>query len=219
MGLFDSIGAGLGDVLGGITGANAAADAQREGARLSADATVASTEKNIDFSKWLWGEQKDLLQPFADAGVGALGGYKDLLEKPLDPFEDPGYQFGMNEGTRARENSASSRGMQLSGTQQKAMQRFGNDYGSTKWGETFSRRQTGLDNLYRMIAMGSNASAGQATAGTNMGNQVSRSINTAGQSMSDMYTNMGNTNAAQSLSGFNTLMDVGNLGATLYGAR
>ena len=200
-----------------FTGSEGAADAAREGAQLSADATLASTEKNIDFQEWLWGEQKDLLQPFADAGEAAIPSYMDQINKPFtidDMYLDPGYQYGLNEMTKAYDNTASAKGMQLSGAQVKAQSRHANDYASTKFGEAFSRRQTGLDNLYRMITLGSNAAAGQATQGSNMGTSVSNSINTAGQAEAGMYSDIGNINAANEMSGFNTLMDIGKLGAS-----
>lgn len=209
------------DILNSLTGADEAADAAREGARLSADATVESTEKNIDFQTWLWGEQKALTEPYATAGRETLPAYLQEIQKgfTLDDFyADPGYQFGLNEGIRTRENAASSRGMTLSGPQQKAMQRFGTDYASTKYNESFNRRQTGLDNLYRMIMMGSNAASGQATQGGEMGRQVSSSINTAGQATAGMYSDIGNISASEAMAPWNTLMDVGSLAVGAYGA-
>ncbi len=202
-----------------ITGADAAADAAREGSRLSAEASLASTEKNIDFQKWLWGEQKDLSQPFVDMGVGAIDKYTSEVNKGFgleDMYNDPGYQFGMNEGVKARENAAGARGMQLSGASEKALNRFGTDYASTKFNDAFNRRQVGLDNLYRMITSGQSAAVGQAQQGGAMGAQVSNSINTAGQATANMYSEQGNINAAQAQSGFNTFLDVGNMFSNFY---
>ena len=159
-----SQGSGL---IGKITGSTDAAQAMKDAATDAARAQVEAAEKNIDFQKWLWGEQKALAQPYADAGTRALSQYEELAGDDFtldDLYMDPGYQFGLNEGTRARENAASSKGMQLSGPQQKAMQRYGTDYASTKYNEAFNRRQTQLDNLYRMIASGQGAAAGQAAA-------------------------------------------------------
>jgi len=208
------------------TGSKAAADAAREGARLSADATLKGVEKNIDFQKWLWGEQKDLAQPYADLGESAIPEYKALAGKEFtaeDMYADPGYQFGLNEGTRARDNAAGAKGMQLSGAQQRGITRYGTDYASTKFNESFNRRQVNLDNLYRMISTGQAAAAGQAATGGAMGNQVSNSIQTGANATSQMYRDIGSIDAAQAQSGFNTLLDVGNLAAggvgSYYGAK
>jgi len=203
-------------VLGGLgyLGSKKAASSAETGARDAAASSLASTEKNIEFQKWLWGEQKALEQPYADAGVRAVGAYEREMQQgfTLDDFyADPGYQYGLNEGTKARENAASSRGMQLSGPQQKAMQRYGTDYASTKYNEAFNRRQTQLDNLYRMIASGQGAASGQAAAGQQMGTQVGGSIAAGGRAQSQMYSDIGNINASQAMAPYNTLMDVGGM--------
>jgi len=205
--------------IGDLTGANQAADAAKEGARLGAEATLASTEKNIDFQKWLWGEQKSLSQPFVDMGMGAIPEYQRRVNQGMtvdEMYKDPGYQFGLNEGTKARENSAGAKGMQLSGASQKALNRFGVDYGSTKYNEAFNRRQVGLDNLYRMIVSGQAGAAGQAQQGGAMGAQVSSSINTAGQATAGMYQDIGNIEAGRQMSPFNTALDVGNMVSNFY---
>lgn len=196
--------------------ADQAAQAATDAARLSADATLQSTEKNIDFQKWLWGEQKDLLSPYASAGTKYLGQYDELKDQPIDMYEDPSYQFGLNEGQKAVENSASARGMSLSGAQLKKLNRYGQDYGTTKYNEAFNRRQNNLDNLYRMITMGGNAAAGQANTGTTAGNQISSSINTAGNAMSGMYQDIGNITAANLQGQTNRNMDIAKTGATIF---
>lgn len=212
----------VGDVIGDITGSNQAAEAATQGAQLSSQAMLESTEKNIDFQTWLWGEQKALAQPYADMGAGAIPAYQAEVEKgfTLDDFyADPGYQFGLNEGMKSMEQSAAAKGTQLSGAQLKGMNRYGTDYASTKYNEAFNRRQVGLDNLYRMIMSGQAAAAGQAQTGTAMGSQVSGSILAGGQSQAQMYSDIGNIQAQQAMAPWNTLMDIGGLGATYYGAK
>ena len=90
--------------------ASDAATAGRDAAALSNQAIQESTTQNIDFQKWLWGEQKDLAQPFVDAGVTALDEYQNTAPLTMqDVYSEPGYQFGLNEGTRAIENSCRSK--------------------------------------------------------------------------------------------------------------
>lgn len=206
----------------GYLGSKNAAGAASTGARDAASATLASTEKNIDFQKWLWGEQKELTQPYADFGEAAIPAYQEEVAKGFgldDMYQDPGYQFGLNQGIDALDNSASAKGMQLSGPARKAYMRYGSDYGTTKFNESFNRRQVGLDNLYRMIMTGSNAASGQATTGGQMGTQVSGSINAGGAATSQMYSDIGNINAQSAMAPYNTLMDVGGLAASYYGAK
>ena len=208
-----------GTALLGMYSSNKAAGAASDAAASSASATLASTEKNIEFQKWLWGEQTELQQPYMDMGEGAIPQYQDLLNQPIDITQDPSYQFRLNEGQKAYENSASAKGMSLSGAQAKALNRYGSNFASQEYGAAFNRRQTSLDNLYRMIAGGQSAASMTAQTGTSMGNQVSGAINTGGQALSNMYTNQGNISAASAMAPYNTLTDMAGLAAMTYGGE
>jgi hypothetical protein len=219
MGMLDIVApfaGGIGDVLGEITGSTAATEAATAGAQQSAEAMTAATEANIDFQKWLYGQQQALAAPYTEMGAGAIGQYQEMLGQPIDPTQDPGYQFGLTEGIRARESAGAAKGMQLSGAQQKAQARFGTDYASTKYNEAFQRRQMNLDNLYRMISSGQAAAAGSAAQGSQMGAQVGQSMLAGGQAQSQMYSDIGNIQAAGAMAPFNTLMDIGGLAASVY---
>lgn len=56
-----------------------AADAAEAGATRGAQATKAASDENINFQKWLWGEQKSLQDPYAGMGKGAIGAYMQEL--------------------------------------------------------------------------------------------------------------------------------------------
>lgn len=216
----------MGDVvnnfMGSITGANAARDAASEGARLSADATLKSTEKNIDFQKWLWGEQKGLTQNYVDAGNRALNKYQKEIDKPFGQNElnlDPGYQFRLNEGMKALENSAAAKGMSLSGGNLKDISRWSQSFASNEFNNAYGRRQDYLNRLSGLVGIGQASATGQAAQGGAMGNQVSNSIMAGGQAQANMYSNLGAINSAYATSGFNSLMDIGGVAATYYGAK
>lgn len=211
------IGSFVSNTLGSITGANDAAAAAIEGARLSAAEREKAKVENLDLQEWLWGEQKALYQPYAEMGAGAIPQYQEALASPINLKEDPGYQFGLSQGVEALGSSGAARGMQLSGAQAKGITRYGQDYASTKYGEAVQRRQMNLDNLYRMILGGQSAVAGQAAAGSQYGAEASRSILGGGEAQAQMYSDIGNIKAGQAMSGFNTLMDIGQLAATAYG--
>ena len=71
-------------------------------------------------------------------------GYGSLL-KPYQQStfeEDPGYQFRLQEGNKAIENSAAARGMQLSGANLKGLQRFNSGLASQEYGNWFNRDQS-----------------------------------------------------------------------------
>jgi len=210
----------LSDLLEPITGAGEAADAQRDAAREGAAATERSTDKIIDFNKWLWGEQRDISQPFVDAGVGALGELEGQVGQPFtaeDMMQDPGYQFRLDEGLKGIENSAAARGMQLSGRTLKGIGRYAQDYASGEFQNAYARRQQGISNLMNLAYMGQASATGQAAQGASAGGNITQALNTSGAAQSQMYSNIGNIDAAQAQSGFNTLMDIGGIAALTYG--
>ncbi len=219
MGVAAAIGGGALAV--GMYSSNKAAKAQKEGAQLSATAQTESTQKNIDFQKWLWGEQKTLSQPYVDAGAEGLKGYKDAINTPFTKENmelDPGYQFRLSEGLKGVENSAAAGGMQLSGRTLKGLGRYAQDYASGEFQNAYNRRQQGISNLYNLASMGQAAAAGQATQGGAMGSNISSSILQGGRAQAQMYSDVGNINAASAMAPFNSAMQVGSLAAQAYGA-
>lgn len=52
---------------------------------------------------------------------------------------DPGYQFGLNQGTQGIERGQASRGNFLSGAAMKELDRFNQDYAGTKFNDAFNR--------------------------------------------------------------------------------
>jgi hypothetical protein len=112
----------------------------------------------------------------------------------------PGYQFGLSQGQAAIDRSAASRGGLYSGATLKALQRYGQDYGSTKLGEQFNR-------LASVAGLGQTATSGTANAGMNAGNQIGQT-----------QASLGNALAANTLNGANRWGNVASsIGA--YGNR
>jgi hypothetical protein len=210
----------LSDILDPLTGASDAAAAQTQAAELSAGAITESTEAQIDFQTWLWGEQQELAQPFVDVGVGALPGLTEAISEPFTAeqmMEDPGYQFRLEEGLKGVEASGAAKGMQLSGRTLKGIGRYAQDYASGEFGKAYERRQQGISNLMNLAIMGQSAAAGQSAAGGVMGGNVTAAMSTAGAAEAGMHSDIGNFQAAQAQSGWNTMMDVAGVAAMTYG--
>lgn len=126
-------------------------------------------------------------KPFYDVGVNAL---PELVAASkytpfgMDQFQaDPGYAFRLSEGQKALERSAAARGGLLSGGTGKALERFGQDYGSQEYTNAFNRyqaeRQARLGPLQSLTGMGQTTAqqigaAGQTMAG-NVGNEMTNS--------------------------------------------
>lgn len=90
----------------------------------------------------------------------------------------PGYDFRLNEGIRALDNSAASRGNLLSGATQKAALQYGQNYATNEYGN-YMNRLAGLTDGGMAAATGQNAAGQNAAAG-----------------ISNAYANIGNAQAA-----------------------
>lgn len=92
-----------------------------------------------------------------------------------DLENDPGYQFGLNEGRKALEGSAAARGGLFSGAAGKALTRYGNDYAGTKFNEAFNRDAANKSRIYSMLSggasLGENAAAQTGNAGMSAAQQ------------------------------------------------
>jgi hypothetical protein len=92
-------------------------------------------------------------------------GAKETQQQALADFEtSPGYQFRMDEGSKALDRSAASRGLLRSGAQQKAITAFGQGIASEEYGNY-------MDNLLAVSGLGGQAaSSGNNTAANLTGN-------------------------------------------------
>ena len=104
---------------------------------------------------------------------------------------DPSYGFRLSQGLEARENSAAARGMQLSGSTLKDLERFSQDYASQEYGNAYGRFMGERGDQYNRLASlaGIGQTASQNTGATaanalgNMGNQIGQNIMGAGNAM------------------------------------
>jgi hypothetical protein len=92
-------------------------------------------------------------------------GAKETQQQALADFEtSPGYQFRMDEGSKALDRSAASRGLLRSGAHQKAITAFGQGIASEEYGNY-------MDNLLAVSGLGGQAaSSGNNTAANLTGN-------------------------------------------------
>jgi hypothetical protein len=107
--------------------------------------------------------------PLLGARNDALSQIQNLLKNPQGITNDPGYQFGMDQGARALNSGAASRGMTYSGAAGKALSRFGQDYAGTKLDASYNR----LSNLAGLGQVGAN---NNMQAGMNYANNVGNNM-------------------------------------------
>jgi hypothetical protein len=96
---------------------------------------------------------------------------------------DPGYQFRMQEGTKALERGAAARTGVLNGAQQKALTGFGQDLGSEEYGNVVSR-------LFSMAGLGGQAAGQQAGASSAAGAQIVPAMLQAGNARQSGFNSL-----------------------------
>ena len=130
------------------------ADAANRASQLQYDATMAGvgeTRRQYDQSR------ADQL-PWLQTGQRTLGQLESRLPeltstfKPGDLTQDPGYQFGLNQGMDAIGAQARALGLSNSGGTMKELVRYGTDYAGTKYQEAWGRDQAEKQGIYNMLA-------------------------------------------------------------------
>ncbi|MDT7514549.1 hypothetical protein [Rhodoferax mekongensis] len=169
------------------------ADASRRAASQQADAAARATEAQAA----ALAQQREDLQPWVVPGKLANNKLSQMLG--LDgtssfTSDDPSYAFRFNEGQKAVDNGAASRGMSLSGGALKALQKYGQGMASTEFQNSFNRYKSVSDS-------GQNAAAGQGAATMNFGNSKASNLLEAGNA--EAAGTMGTANALSgALGGF-----------------
>ena len=220
IGGFDPIGDTLGAFSGGLvgndvygldlTGAGAAADAAAaQGASNSAAraAEEKASQQSLKLQREQWDYQKELQAPWQAAGRRGLEGYESLLQDPSQVTRDPGYQFGLQQGTSSIENSQLAQGMGLSGNTLQSINKFGQDYAGSKFGEALGRQQT-------LASYGQNATNQLSQGSQQFGSSMSNIIQQGGANQSNFHMNQGAIAAQEAQAGHAGTMGLLNLGVT-----
>lgn len=184
------LGAGAISAGAGIYSANKAAKAQEKASNKATDTTLA-----------MYQQTRQDLQPYASTGGAGLdsiaamyglpsqgnpNGGQAFSDSSLEAFrKSPDYQVALQEGIRARDLSAASKGNLLSGGQEKRIADYGSELASQKFGQY-------MDRLFKLSGMGQNAAAGQGAAATNAGSTLSQLALGAGEAQASGYVGAGN---------------------------
>lgn len=183
---------GLGNLLGGGQGGlNNALDAQ-------VAATAAANRELGTMVNFLGGAAR----PYRGLGNMASGELRENMPDytkrfGMSDFEaDPGYQFRLNEGSRAIERSAIGRGQLNSGRAAKALTRFNQDFASNEYQRAFDRFNQDRDQAFGKYM-------GLANLGQRANSDYMRGTVSLGTGISQNLANLGNSIAAQQIAGQN----------------
>ena len=180
---------------------------QARAAEKAADTTGAASDRAVALQQRMYDENVARQQPFYQAGVNALPELVNASRYQnfgMNQFQaDPGYGFRLSEGQKALERSAAARGGLLSGGTGKALQRFGQDYGSQEYMNAFNRYQT--ERAARLNPLQSLTGMAQTTA------------NTLGSTGQNMAGNIGSMYLNQGVNQGNALLAGNQARASAYG--
>lgn len=192
-----AIGAGVGAISGwlGSKSSKKAAEQQRQ-----------AIEQAKQFQTGLRGDMQNRLTPYLSTGSNAA----NLLNQGLtdgsltrsftneDFVKDPGYQWRMDQGTKAVEGGAAARGGLLSGAAAKALTKYGQGYASNEFNNAYSRFTNDQDRSFNKIfgtsGLGLNATGQANSVDTNYGNN-----------MMGLMTGAGNAQAAGTMGSANAI--------------
>lgn len=156
---------------------NKAVDAQTGAADRATAATLA-----------MYNQNREDLAPWRTAGSGAVGRLSNMLT-PGNQFTamqaDPGYQFRLDEGTKAIDRSAAARGKLFSPGTQNAVQRYGQNFASNEFGNVANR-------LSNLAGLGQTATNTTAALGANAANQQGQNLIGAGNARASGYVGSAN---------------------------
>ena len=167
----------------------------------AAGAVSSAEAANIAFQRETFDQQREDTAPWREAGAQALTQLEaGIAAGEFDPSqfkyeEDPGYQFRLSEGIKARDRGAAARGRLQSGAQDKAITRYAEDYASDEYGAAYQRNLQAQQQNYNVLAgvagVGQTAASQDAASRNVMAQNVGSSIQAEGSARASAYTGVG----------------------------
>lgn len=131
-----------------------------------------SADKASEVQKEMYEQTRKDLEPYRVAGGNALeqmmgkmapDGFFNQTYKGQKIYDDPSYQFRLNQGLGAVQQSAAAQGNLLSGATLKALNNYAQDSASQEYHNAYNRFNADQTNQYNrlsnLIGMGQNAAA------------------------------------------------------------
>jgi hypothetical protein len=205
-----------GGVLAGIGGGLIQANATRQAAGIQSGAA----QKSNELLSQMYDQAKGYQQPYLGAGTDALSKMQDAdFQRDFtaaDFQQDPGLDFRMQEGQKALERSAASKGGLQSGGTMKALAQYGQNFGSNEYQNAYNRFNSDRDRRYgrlgQIAGMGQSAANSLGNLGmgyaSNYGNNLMGAANAQagaklsnGQMWGGMLSGMGSQAAGYGMMG------------------
>lgn len=199
-----------GSILSGILGGNAASTAAKQqaaaGQKAAAGQQAAGTQAQNDLQQAI-GTETANQQPFLSAGQGAVSNLSQLLQPGgqltqgysnfsaptgVTMQNDPGYQFQLQQGENAIQNSAAARGGLLSTGTAKTLNNYAQGTASQAFNDVYNRAltsyQTNQNNYNTNNTNTFNRLSGLAGLGANAASNLNSITNSGTQAMANNLT-------------------------------
>lgn len=200
----------VGDVIGGSAASKAAA-AQQDAANKAQQLEQQNANQALGIQRGAGQQAQQNFSPYQQSGTSALSklGAMQPFQAPTaaQAAATPGYQFQLQQGLKALQNSAAARGGLLAGGTAKAINDYAQGQASTNYGNTYNQAlqayQTNFGNQYALAGQGLNASTNlsnlqQSNANAqggileNSANAQAQAVQNAGAARASGYASQGN---------------------------
>lgn len=189
-----------------------------------------AANKNLALQRELAREQArqfDLMRsdyaPFREAGVSQLPMLQRMAQNDpnfsLDQFQaSPGYNFQLEQGLNALQNSAAAGGSLESGRTLKALQEYGQGLANQEYGNW--RNQQALDYGNKFNRLASLAGIGQTSTGqmANLGQNQLAMQQQGAQNVMNMNNQLAQSQSAAAMQPYNSMTNLVGQGMALWGA-
>lgn len=149
-----------------------------------------------DAAKREWAQylqSREDLAPWRESGATAVKSLADKVAAgPGELTKSPGYQFRLDEGTRALNRSAAARGTLGSGAQQKNLLRYGQNYATNEYDNFLNRYYQSLTPLQSLSGLGLTSTGQTAQLGANAVTNMNRNNQQAAAARSSAFDTLGN---------------------------
>lgn len=180
------VGSGVVSSLLSADGAQSAAETQAQaGAQSIAMQQGMFDKSQANLAPYMQGGQTALSSLSGKLADGSLGGNFTGVDYLAN--KDPGYQFQLDQGNQALQNSQAAHDGVLSGSSLKGLIDYNQGMASTGYQNAYGRWMGQQQNTYNQLAgvagMGANAAAGGATNASNFSNSIGSTIRGVGNSL------------------------------------
>ncbi|HEX3941582.1 MAG TPA: hypothetical protein VHX11_08890, partial [Acidobacteriaceae bacterium] len=163
--------AAIGSLAGGIVsgiGSLAAGSSQSRAAQQALQLQKQNQQAAVAAQTQETQQQQQNEQPFLNVGTQGANSLANFLNTPFQAptlaqaEQNPGYQFALQQGTQALDQSAAATGNLYSGTQGKALEQYGQGLGEQNYQQVYNNAMQQYMNQYGILSNTANLGANVA---------------------------------------------------------